>query len=458
MRLMAASQGSGPVPCLALLGEFSAGKSSIVNLLLGRDMLPTAVLSSTRWPTYVRYAPYLRIEAISERGRREPVSPDAVKTLAREDLSFLDVGAPNELLRHVELLDTPGFADPFHDPERTLGVVESADICIWCTLATQAWRQSERKIWLSLPARFRSGGILVVTHVDSLAHRGEQSRVRARLEREASDLFGDIVLLSVPDAARAMKPDGGIADAELWQDSGGGALVATLQKAVINYHKARGADIGVEEVARAARTGIEFTQTDSFVSPAATPVTARPAPETSSMPPEPAGAEELQPFLAAVPPAATAVVTPAPEASSVPPESGDAEELRRFLATVMETVPACLASAWIDLTEGRVLLFRGPDEDEMVATTALGEAITDLFQGSNVQRIEQLFKRVRGLADDDRRYFQEIVIVSDDCVGIFLRHQSRVDRSLVVVSDRTVNLGMVLAKTRGLLESADLLI
>ena len=32
-----------PVPRLALCGEFSAGKSSIVNLLLGCDMLPTAV-------------------------------------------------------------------------------------------------------------------------------------------------------------------------------------------------------------------------------------------------------------------------------------------------------------------------------------------------------------------------------------------------------------------------------
>jgi hypothetical protein len=52
------------LPRLALFGEFSAGKSSIINLLLGRDILPTAVLSSTRRPTYVHHAPDLRIEAL----------------------------------------------------------------------------------------------------------------------------------------------------------------------------------------------------------------------------------------------------------------------------------------------------------------------------------------------------------------------------------------------------------
>jgi hypothetical protein len=62
------------------------------------------------------------------------------------------------------------------------------------------------------------------------------------------------------------------------------------------------------------------------------------------------------------------------------------------------------------------------------------------------------------LAEGERRDIQEIVIIADDCVGLFLRDQSRADRGLVVVSDRTVNLGMVLAKARGLLESPDRLI
>jgi hypothetical protein len=75
-----------------------------------------------------------------------------------------------------------------------------------------------------------------------------------------------------------------------------------------------------------------------------------------------------------------------------------------------------------------------------------------------VGAIEAMFKRARGLAEDDKHYFREIVIVAEGCVGILLRDRSRADRSLVVVSDGAVNLGMALATARGLLAStADLI-
>jgi Dynamin family len=428
-RSTAGSQKSGPLPRVGLFGEFSAGKSSIANLLLGRDMLPTAVLSSTRWPTYVRHAPDLRIEAISEKGEHEPLSPDAVKTLARDDISHFDVGMPHELLRYLEVLDTPGFADPFHHSKRTLDVVGSADICIWCTLATQAWRQSERQIWMSLPARLRANSILVVTHTDTLAHPRERPRVRNRLKRETGSVFSDIVLIAIPEAMRAIRADGRIADPDLWRDSGGGALIAALQRAVTNHRKSRRKGGGFEEATEAPRSGMGFAQTESTVSTAAT----------------------LSSVL-------DAAAMPAPPGTSgVPPQPVAAVELQSFLAKVMETVPACLAAAWIDLAKRQVLLLRGLEAGEIAGSAVLGEAITELFQGSNVQRIEGLFKRSRGLANDERHYFQEIVIVADGCVGIFLRDQSRTDRSLVVVSDGTVNLGMILARARGVLESSSLL-
>jgi hypothetical protein len=374
----------------------------------------------------LRYAPELRVEAISENGKRESVSPEVIKALAREDISHFNIGMPNELLRHVEVLDTPGFADPFHNPKRTLDVVGRANICIWCTLATQAWRQSERRIWSSLPARLRTHGILVATHIDTLEHRGERRRVQARLKREAGDLFAEIVLLAIPDAMRAMRADGQIADPVLWQDSGGSALIAALERAVFNYHKARGESRGVEN---ASWIGIGSAPIKSAVPAAAPP------------------AEAIE-----------ATTTPTPDTSSVPPESVEAPELQRFLARVMETVPACLVAAWVDLARREVLQLRGSDTGEVLGTTALGEAVTELFRGSNVQKIEGLFRRTHGLGEDERHYIQEIVIIADDCVGIFLRDHSRADRGLVVVSERTVNLGMVLSRARVVLESPDRLI
>src|SRR5262245_11236093 len=231
--------GFRPVPCLALFGEFNGGKSSVINLLLGGDVLPTAALSTTRRPTYLRYAATPQFEAISADGRRKLITPDGVKTPTQEGVSHFEIGLPNKLLLDFVLLDTPGFADPSNDPQRTLDVLENVDICIWCTLATQAWRQSERQTWLNLPPRLRAHGILVATHIDTLAHAGEHERVRSRLEHEARDLFGDVVLLSVPDAMRARQADGRIADPELWRESGGKALAAALKRAAVEFRKSR---------------------------------------------------------------------------------------------------------------------------------------------------------------------------------------------------------------------------
>jgi hypothetical protein len=133
-------------------------------------------------------------------------------------------------------------------------------------------------------------------------------------------------------------------------------------------------------------------------------------------------------------------------------------EPQAFLARLAEAVPACLAAAWIDLAEREVLLLHGLDLSAVTDDRPLGEAITELFQGANVQMIESLFRRSRGLAEDQTHYFQEVFIITDDCLGVFLRSQSRADRALVIVSDRTANLGMVLERARRVMKSADCLI
>ena len=138
---------------------------------------------------------------------------------------------------------------------------------------------------------------------------------------------------------------------------------------------------------------------------------------------------------------------------------GAAAALQGFLAKVMNTVPGCLTAAWIDLSGRRVLELRGFEADDDMGSQSLGDAIAELFQGGQVRAIEEVFKRSRGVAEDEKHHFREIVIVADGCVGILLRDRSRADRSLVVVTDRAVNLGMALATTRGLFNStADLIL
>jgi Dynamin family len=429
---MAGSRSLGSVPLLALCGEFSAGKSSLVNLLLGCDMLPTAVLPSTRRPTFLRYAPDLRIEAVLEKGEREAVASDAIGTSAREDVSYFEIGMPSAVLREIEMLDTPGFADPFHDPARTMDMVESADICVWCTLATQAWRESERQTWLSLPPRFRTRGILVVTHIDTLAHAGEHQRVRARLQREAGDLFGDIVFLAVPDAMRARRDNGQILDPEAWRNSGGDALVAALQELAVVPLEVRGESARSEHTTDTPPDSAGFDPSDLAIATHATP----------------AGAGQT-----VVP------ETVVPETVAFVPRESDALAASQvFLETLAATVPACLAAAWIDLAKREVLLFHGREPAMTADTGLVGDAITELFhQGNPVSGIESQSQPSHGLAGDPTQYFREIFVVTDECLGAFLRSDSRTDRALVIVSEKNIDLGMMIARARRLMKFADVM-
>lgn len=85
----------------------------------------------------------------------------------------------------------------------------------------------------------------------------------------------------------------------------------------------------------------------------------------------------------------------------------------------------------------------------------LAAATGDLFQGSNVVEIERTFKRIRGVPDDDHHYFQEVVVFSDNLLHVFQRCKRNTGTIMVSVCRKKANLGMVLVKARGLLDSVD---
>ena len=53
---------------LAVLGQFKRGKSTLLNALLGADVLPTSVIPLTAIPTFVQYGPHLSARVILQSG------------------------------------------------------------------------------------------------------------------------------------------------------------------------------------------------------------------------------------------------------------------------------------------------------------------------------------------------------------------------------------------------------
>jgi hypothetical protein len=200
-------------PRLAIMGEFSAGKSTLSNLLLGARPLPekvTATRLSPVWLTHGRAAPV----AHHVDGGSAPVT--GFEGLDVDAVRYVAMSIESPILEHCDLIDFPGISDPNMDSEVWERMLPEVDLVLWCTHATQAWRQSEDAAWALVPEDVRSRSLLLVTRFDKLTTERDRKRVLARLASETEGLFAGVYPLSLLDALKAAQEG----DAEGWEASG----------------------------------------------------------------------------------------------------------------------------------------------------------------------------------------------------------------------------------------------
>ena len=100
---------------VALAGTLKAGKSTLVNALVGEDIAPTDATEATRIVTWFRHGPTPKVTANHWGGRHSnvPINRSAgltfdFATLNPADVADLDVEWPAEELVHTTIIDTPG--------------------------------------------------------------------------------------------------------------------------------------------------------------------------------------------------------------------------------------------------------------------------------------------------------------------------------------------------------------
>ncbi len=122
--------------------------------------------------------------------------------------------------------------------------------------------------------------------------------------------------------------------------------------------------------------------------------------------------------------------------------------LDNAIQLAVSEVPECVAAGYVDLSTGMLLGIKTVDSHPAEVMDVLAAATADMFQGSNVQLIESMFKKARGVANDGHHYFQEIIVLSDNLVHVFLRSKVNEEHVVSFVCRKSVNLGMALTKAR----------
>lgn len=136
---------------LVVLGEFNHGKTTFVNALLGKTVLPIGVTPTTAAIHHLSFSDEPKAAAVAHDGDRQEMSVEELKRYAAEgghanEIRHLEVGYPADILRNrVVLVDTPGVNDlNLQRAEITYSYIPRADAVIFLLDAGQILKESER--------------------------------------------------------------------------------------------------------------------------------------------------------------------------------------------------------------------------------------------------------------------------------------------------------------------------
>lgn len=117
-------------------------------------------------------------------------------------------------------------------------------------------------------------------------------------------------------------------------------------------------------------------------------------------------------------------------------------------------VPDYIGAGVVDISTGMLLAVDTVDNHPREILDVVAAATADLFQGRMVVQIEDLWKQHRGVSDN-RRYFNEILVNSENLVHLFMRSKTNPDIVAVVICSRGVNVGMLSAQARRVMAELD---
>lgn len=215
---------------LALLGLPGAGKTQLLNMLAGREVIPGGVAHPT---LTLRHGPQIVTHMHFQGGGVETCDGLAPADLLQHRPVRVEIEAPLPILERVSLSEVVADASVEGQRAAVAEAVENADMLLWCT---QEFADPEPVLWSLVPEALKDHAFLVLTKADILHQRG---LLRARLDSFA-DLVGEsfhsVYPVATTHALAALAR--GAQDQIGFTGSGGRALVKAIYKHVAQGRQA----------------------------------------------------------------------------------------------------------------------------------------------------------------------------------------------------------------------------
>jgi predicted GTPase len=220
---------------VAITGQFSSGKSTFLNALMSRNILPTGITPVTSKVNFLNYGEEYKLKITYYSGAQEYAPIESISDFTDQrqeemkDIKYLTLYAPMEMLREISFVDTPGLnSQSQSDTDTTRRVLRDVGGIIWLTLIDNAGKMSEAEVLEEYMKHFKEKSLCVLNQKDKFTN--EQIETTTKY---VSEKFGKFFAKVVPISAKMALESRAHRKDILLQDEYNGML-AELKKELFN--------------------------------------------------------------------------------------------------------------------------------------------------------------------------------------------------------------------------------